>query len=190
MRHRTLLPAVLVSTMFTMSAQAQSPGPAAPAQPAVAPAWPENPSTEVERYGWQIVLADLAGATAAIAATNATGAGGFLLAFPVAAPTVHALHGNGSAALMSLGLHVAAPLAGAYVGYQIDSANCGPDEWFCGIGGAGLGVLVGAVAATITDATVLAKKERPIERGRSRMAVPTVAVAPGGGFMLGLTGAL
>ena len=190
MRHRTLLAAILVPTLFAMNAQAQSPGRAAPAQPQVAPTWPENPPTEVERYGWQIVLADLAGATVAIAATNATGAGGFLLAFPVAAPTVHALHGNGSAALLSLGLHVAAPLAGAYLGYQIDSATCGPEEWFCGIGGAALGVLAGAVTATVTDATLLAKKERPIERRRSRMALPTVAVAPGGGFMLGLAGAL
>jgi hypothetical protein len=48
---------------------------------------------------------------------------------------------------------------------------------------------VGLVSATAIDATYLAHVDRPVRRARN-IPTPTVAVAPGGGFMLGVAGRL
>ena len=150
-----------------------------------------------ESFGGQILLADLLALGAGIGLSGASESPYPMLAlWSLTAPGVHAAHGDGMGALGSLALHVLAPIAGAYIGYQIDITDCSSGDLFCGLGGAGLGLLVGAIAATTVDATVLSTMPRDHRSTAAAhpnrfLAMPTVAVDPtGGAVMLGLAGRL
>jgi len=165
--------------------------------PATEPA-PAAESDPPESFGGQILLADLLALGAGIGLSGASESPYPMLAlWSLTAPAVHAAHGDGMGALGSLALHVLAPIAGAYIGYQIDITDCrSSDELFCGAGGVGVGLLVGAIAATTVDATLLSTMPRDhrstaAARPNRFLAMPTVAVDPtGGGVMLGLAGRL
>ena len=136
------------------------------------------------RFGGQIVLAD-----GAVAGLGLLLGGVPLLAFPFAAPAVHLLHDDGMGAAGSLVLHLAGPVAGAYIGYELDVRSCTSD--FCGLGGLILGGLAGAITATLVDAAFLAQVERPLPGYTRRpLVVPSLAIARGGGLMLGVAGSL
>jgi hypothetical protein len=134
-------------------------------------------------YGGQIILTDLA----TIALTGITG-GVALIGYPLAPPFVHAFNGNGPGALASLALRLTAPVVGGYVGYQIDtSSGCNGD--LCGLGGIVVGGVVGMLTASIVDAAVLARVDRPVEvRALRHLPTPTVAIARDGNLLLGAAG--
>jgi hypothetical protein len=174
--------ALLATTLLAATARADAPAPA--------PETPAPPQTEVVHFGWKIVAADVAALTVGIVAAQATEEPAFVLAWPLAAPSVHFAHGDAKGGVLSLALHVFAPVAGGFIGYQVETANCSPGAWFCGLGGLALGVAGGMLTATIVDAAALASVERPVKRFTRNIPLPTVAVAPGGGFMVGLAGRL
>jgi hypothetical protein len=111
-------------------------------------------------YGWQTLAVDgtslaLIFAGAGARADVVAGIGGF--GAVLGAPVVHFVHDRVGAGFGSLGLRVALPLAGAAIGAS--AANCdGHHEMFCGIGEAGVGFIVGAAAAIVIDAAVLARE--------------------------------
>ena len=77
-------------------------------------------------------------------------------------PAVHWAHGHGSKGLASLGLRVGAPVAGMLAGLLVGAAACDSsnDAEFvpCPVAFGGIGFLLGAVAAPIVDAAVLARE--------------------------------
>jgi hypothetical protein len=154
---------------------------------------PEKSRTppDSDDFGWQVLVADLAGMGATIALANSTNSAASLFPYLFGAPIVHAAHGDVPGALGSLLLNAALPAGFAYAGYRLDAGRCGPDEDGCGGVGALLGLLVGFGLATGLDAGVLAHPDRwttpapPVPRfGVS----PSFAFNPDGRFSLGLTG--
>jgi len=192
MKTQALLPLLtlpLALTLLSAPAGAQVVDPQAP---------PSEPTARAGSgwFGGQVLAADLLGVAAGVGVSRAVdSAYPLVLTWALAAPAVHLAHGDPGGAAGSLLLHLAAPVAGAVIGYGIDSAHCGPDEWFCGIGGLALGGLVGMIVATTVDAAFLSNTPRD-ERLAHRthrthaLAVPTVAVNPNGGFVLGLAARL
>ncbi|HTM23020.1 MAG TPA: hypothetical protein VL172_21015, partial [Kofleriaceae bacterium] len=150
------------------------------------------------RYGVQILAVDLAsvavGAGLAYSGADDGVAGPvFVGAWSLGAPAVHLFHGNPGRALVSAGLHVGLPIAGLSAGAAM--ANCsGPEheeEWFCGLGEALIGGMIGGILATGVDAAFLAVEKRapepmPLRYGGIR-ATPTVSAADGR-FAFGLSG--
>jgi hypothetical protein len=180
----------LVATIaLAAPAFAGAPAPT-PVAPAPAPAAPEAPAPVVDHFPLQILGADLAALTLGTTLAAATGEPAFLLSFLLAAPTVHAAHGDAAGAVISGVLHIGGPLLGAYTGYAIDAASCGAGEWFCGLGGFLVGAGVGTLLATGIDAGFLSYYPRTARRRASALPIPTVALAPHGGLMLGLAGRL
>jgi hypothetical protein len=117
---------------------------------------------KVERYGLQIVLADVlwVAATSAIGEVTEDGGGeGALsvlgLGFYATGPAVHLAHGNKSGALKSLGARALLPVGGALVGMAL----AGEDDDFDALGGMLLGFTAGGLTALILDWTVFSKKE-------------------------------
>lgn len=167
--------------------QAQPPAPCpAPAPPPRAVAKPkrdEPPPPQTEWYGWQTILTDL-GSIALVAAGSSAndegGDGGGAMAAGVGmyflgAPVVHAANGQWGKGVGSLGLRVGAPLTGMLGGFMLGTATCPEDDGInsaplCPLGQALVGGMLGLVAASVIDASVLAKKEvRP---------KPAVSLAP------------
>lgn len=77
------------------------------------------------------------------------------------APIVHAAHGGGDRAAGSVGLRIGLPAAGALIGAGIFLAADKCHGELCGLGGVVAmiaGAAVGAIAASIVDAAVLAKE--------------------------------
>ncbi len=179
----------------TLVAGARTAGAQAPGQtPWLAPAAPApvyESITTTERYGYQIALAD----GAAIAAGLATENGGAMIGLYLAGgPIIHFSHGQVGRGFLSLGLRVGLPYLGAIVGAAVGESNCQgvDDEWFCGVGELLLGGALGAVAASVIDWTVLAKKTTTMER-ESLFQVGSVRANPNlgvtrGGVSLGLSG--
>jgi len=173
------------------TAAAQPPSPTWTPQPA-----PTNQVMErTDKYGSQIVLADLASVAFMVAVINTGGAGDLslfsALSFATFSPTVHFVHGNVEGGVGSIVLHVMAPILGASIGYQVDFRLWGKDEFLPGFGGFVIGGLVGAVSATALDAIVLAQKttREPVVP-RAYSLAPRVSVLPHGGFSLGLGGTM
>jgi hypothetical protein len=173
----------LLTAFTATAARAAEPAPAV-AEPAPAP------ETTRVNFGGQIVLADVGTLALAAVVANKTGDGHLFLAYPLAAPLVHIAHGDGKGAMGSLALHVGLPVAGSFLGLALSKPGCGSGEFVCGLGGFALGGLVGLVSATLIDATYLAHVDRPVARPARNIPTPTVAVAPGGGLMLGVAGRL
>jgi hypothetical protein len=148
--------------------------------------------TEVveERYGWQIAAVDGASVALAIAMAAAeyddVAGQVFIGTWSLGAPAVHVAHGNPGRAVVSLGLHVGLPRAGAAIGAA--SATCTEGEWFCGLGEAAVGFLLGGITATAVDAGLLAVERRTIERPRRGFQAAPTASAGNGSYSLGLIG--
>jgi hypothetical protein len=150
----------------------------------------EAPETIEERYGWQILLADLA----AIAAGAATEEGEITLAaYLGGGPVIHLAHGSPGRAMGSLALRAGLPLAGALLGVAIEEPSC-EGEFLCGVGGLIIGGTLGVLTASAIDIGVLAKKSRRVERPRGLLrlgsidANPSLAPTRDHGMSLGLSG--
>jgi hypothetical protein len=118
---------------------------------------------KVERYGLQIVLADVlwVAATSAIGEVTEDGGGeGALsvlgLGFYATGPAVHLAHGNKSGALKSLGARALLPVGGALVGMAL----AGEDDDFDALGGMLLGFTAGAAEGSP------ARRQDPARRTR------------------------
>jgi hypothetical protein len=109
-------------------------------------------------YGWQTLSVD--GASLAVLIGGASADAGAIagigaLGAVAGAPVVHVIHDRPGAAVGSLGLRLALPIIGAAVG--AGAANCSKDhEMFCGLGEVAVGFMIGATAAVVIDASVLA----------------------------------
>ncbi len=135
--------------------------------------------TEVERYGGEVLLADVAGLSlmflGGVNESEGLMQAGLLVAW-LAPPAVHIGHSNGGGAVVSLLLRPALVTAGMAAGAA--AAQCGDDhEFLCGLGEAAIGGLVGYGVAAVVDAAVLARVTH--RRGRA-VVTPQVAVADGG----------
>lgn len=165
------------------------PGLAPPIEPAPAP-----PAREVS-YALHTLIFDGA-AVALIAAGLSEGNNGlyaFLLgvgSYAYGPPIVHLGHGRGFAALGSLGLRFALPMAGAMIGSRVgpadDEHDCSPtgDCEDRSLVGMAVGAIIGGVAASVIDARYLAR-ERVV--ARAQHWAPTAAATPNG-FSVGLGG--
>jgi hypothetical protein len=164
---------------------APAPRPAAGQAPPGEDPPPFIPPKDVEYFGGQILLAD----AGVVALAYGLGVGPLaVVGYPLAAPTVHIVHGDGIGAVQSLLLHVAAPVAGAYIGYELEMRDCRSD--MCGLAGLLVGGFLGMVTATAVDAAFLAHVERPRRVADQRpLPTPTLAITPGG-LMLGVAGRL
>jgi hypothetical protein len=142
-------------------------------------------------YAGEIILGDIAAVAASALLVSKTDAGlAATLPWLLVSPAIHGIHGNPESSGFSLLLHAGLPITFGFVGYELDSANCAPDEWFCGLGGAVIGGAIGMLSATIIDAAVLAR--RPATRAASRQSrwsvVPTASIATNGTPNVGLLG--
>jgi hypothetical protein len=144
--------------------------------------------TETHWYGWQTLLTDAGSFGAALLTQNA-----YALAavYVLGAPVVHAAHGRAGAAVGSLALRVALPIAGIYLGAA--AANCSAqfhhEDDQCGLTESVIGFGLGMLAASVIDATALSwetvEKKTPTP---SFSIAPSVAPIPGGGSMWSLAG--
>jgi hypothetical protein len=158
---------------------------AAPAPPAVA-----EPASS-HWYGWQTLLAD-AGSVVLIPA-----AGAGLIAYPLAAPIIHAAHGRWAIAGLDAGLRITLPLLSGWLAFQAAYQPCTGDcsnVWFPK--GTVEGLAAGAIAAgvvSIVDATVLSWERRapepvPAAKPQSGPQWTPTAMALRGGALAGING--
>jgi hypothetical protein len=152
----------------------------------------QDASRAQDSYAGEIILGDLAAVGAAALIASKSGAGlAVTLPWLIVSPTIHGLHGNAQSSGLSFLLHAGLPLTFGFVGFEIESASCTPNDWFCGLGGAALGGLVGMLSATIVDAAVLAHRPA-IRTTASRQAhwsiLPTASIASNGTPNVGLLG--
>lgn len=172
---------------------------------AAVPAPPAPPAPpKAEWYGWQTLTVDGAstalvglgvaasGSPTASAGLALTGVSGFALG----APIVHAAHGRWGVAAADLGLRAGAVALGGFVGAEVGReaapASCNSVLLGClgdTLDGLAVGATVGAVAASVLDAALLAKytpepKETPAP---SFSWSPSASMVRGGGTA-GVTG--
>jgi hypothetical protein len=165
-RRRTLvaLALLLCALAPTVTSAAEVPPAAMPA-PAAAPA---RDAPRTVWYGWQPMLAD-ALALSLIVGTGLAGDGSLFFpslaaggaAFVLVSPIIHMNHQRSDAALTSLGLRAALPLAGFGLGYLLVSSSCVDGEISCGpdiAGGALTLAAVGTLTALIIDYGWLARE--------------------------------
>jgi hypothetical protein len=179
MPHRQLIAVIvcgcLASATLAPRAAIAAPPPAPLAPPAASPALSfgsasqlEPPAPHREWYGWQLMAIDLASIGLLISGTD----GAFFGLF-TGAPMIHALHGDASKVLGSLGLRTAGVFGGALVGAALCGGSCeGLDSLGHALAGAAIGMSVGM----IIDWTVLGHGD--VEAPRFAPAVQTL---PGGG---------
>ncbi len=148
------------------------------------------PPTEEHWYGWQTLTTDgaslllliIAGASSdALDGAGAIGSlslGTYLLGGPV----VHFAHENVGRGFGSLALRGGLPIVFGVVGVQLE--NCQEGEWFCGLGGAVLGGLLGIVTAITVDASLLSYESVPVKTTR----LPNIGVVVGRQHGLIVTG--
>jgi len=134
-------------------------------------------------YGWQILLADGAALGLAAASQN----GDLALSWVVTGTVIHGAHGNVGRAVGSLALRGLTPIAGAYLGYALETAD-GCHSEFCGHGGASLGGLAGVVTAEIVDVALAKDVEVPAATRHDRVGLTPVVHAKGGNVGLGVIG--
>ena len=182
---------------------AAAPTPSAPVAPApaVAPtqvdvAWreglrdePAEPSAVSHEagpthwYGWQILASDAASllvATVGSAESSGSGSGTFaavgVLGYAAAPAVIHLLHDQGARALGSVGMRVAFPAVGAFIGAEAASGcGDGSEENWCQFGWGATGFLIGTISAIALDAA-LAREPVPRENAGLRLA-PQVLVS-------------
>ena len=176
------------------TAHAQSPAQAPPAPPGPAVSAGAT-RVETHSYGLQIAGVDVA-VLAGAAATKSSnvGVGGYLLGGPL----VHLAHGHVGRALGSAALRAGLPVAGALLGGSLGDSRCeredNPEE-LCGLEEMAAGLVIGAAAASLVDATVLAREEVEVPTQRAGLvqvgpisATPNVIASAGGKLSLGVTG--
>lgn len=187
-----LLPSVVAaSLLLSLATPALAGGPPGSIEPNVelVPATP----THVERYGKQIVVADLLwlGATSLVMSADTGGDGNLgsvlLLGYYATGPLVHLKHGNRSGAAKSLAARALLPIGGMLAGGVL-AANASDDDPnddtfddgdMAFLGGMVLGAMVGTVTAVVLDWTVFSKKT--VEgRPASWAIAPNVSVTPKG----------
>ncbi|HEY6908234.1 MAG TPA: hypothetical protein VI356_02625 [Myxococcales bacterium] len=112
-------------------------------------------------YGWQTGASDL-GALMILGGGAAAGSPGLAYAglgtFVLGGPVIHLFHGHPGRAAASFGLRTLLPLAAGYLGGTIaQGAACTGEDCHVlnALGGASLGVLAGAVAASLVDGLML-----------------------------------
>ena len=144
-----------------------------------------------------MVTMDVAALTlaAASAVTDSSallaGAGALYLLGPTA---IHAYQDRSFAIMAtSIGMRAAFPATGALLGYAIDRNSCGPEEWFCGLGGFVVGFMSGYVAAVVVDDGLLAGPRQewvePRRYAARGISVRGAGVLPGpGGATMAITG--
>jgi hypothetical protein len=167
--------------------------PAVAAEP-TAPAPP--PATRW--YGWQTLLADFGalaltvglGASvdehndAAVAAAVVTGVSGFVLGGPI----VHAAHGHWQKAGGSFALRGGLMLLGGLVGWGLGADACSQyvyDHEGCALGYAAVGLVAGAAASIIVDASFLAREPVPTTAPRPTQFVFAPTRGGGGLSLIG-----
>jgi hypothetical protein len=94
-------------------------------------------------------------------------------------PIIHGIRGHGLRAVGSFLLRDGAMGVGAMI--AVETATCGPQEWFCGLDRIGPGMLAGLVAASALDAAFLTDEteQRPVGVAWT----PILAPARGGGTL-------
>lgn len=148
----------------------------APTQPTAAPG--VQPWTE-RWYGWQVLIADASsfgffvlavdaanqsyGQSSTADALMVVGGGGYFLA----APIIHLGHHRVGAAVASLAMRVVLPIVAGEVG--LGAQRCptpGTEDYGnCGLQGAAEGVVVGALVASVVDATLNSVGPQTVDRG-------------------------
>jgi hypothetical protein len=162
---------------------------APPSSVAVTPPPPLEAPREAETepsYRWQIGVADASSLALLFTVTDRGALAGGLL-YLLGGPIIHAVHGEPGRAVGSLGLRVALPVAGAFVGGALwwnsqdarckngDPDYCSDDEFNVGaLYGLGLGFL----GAMVIDTAVLARPV-PLRKDAGATWAPQLAVAPG-----------
>jgi hypothetical protein len=151
--------------------------------------WPAEPEVERRWYGWQTLVSDAISVVLLAAAVDSGGdedgvqgglAGIGILGYAVGAPLVHAGHGHAGKALGSVSLRIVAPIAGAFVGFGMADCDGYDQESYCGLDAAAEGFLLGALAAVVIDAGVIANEDvrPPLRRVETGLRlVPDVRVA-------------
>jgi hypothetical protein len=118
--------------------------------------------TELDSYGWQLVLADAASVALMFSHdSSATGAG--VLGYALAGSVIHGAHEQGNRALASLVLRIGLPLVSVYGLAALAKSHCAPSDDDCGDdeSGAIVALGLGALAAMVLDDAVIA---RPVAR--------------------------
>lgn len=141
-----------------------------------------EPKTKKHWYGWQTLIAD--GASIVTVPLGGVGVAGYFLA----APVVHAAHGRWGIAAADVGVRVALPLTGCYVGAALSDDR----GEFAGLGECILGGALGITGAIALDAALFAREDvevAPKKKERGHLAwTPTLAPRKEGGVSIGLGG--
>jgi hypothetical protein len=139
-------------------------------------------------YGWQTMIADVAGIAASVGCVKLADSDSVTPAcftfFVAASPGVHFAHGNPGRGLLSFGLNLGLPLAGGALGAALSS--CRGDD-LCGSAAVVYGGLAGLLVAMTIDAAMAFDDEAPRQPPRRLSWLqPTVSITPqGGGVGLG-----
>lgn len=188
-----VLPLVLVTTVAHADEEIPAPvSHAASQQTSHTAAQAEGtPSTErtpkSEWYGWQILTADATSMMVALGGTVSleNGKPAILgsIGYLVASPIIHGAHGNGGAALGSLGLRAGLPAVGTLAGIFI-GAGSGHGEsgmYSAAVGGVS-GFVLGVGLATFLDTAILAHEvKKPTVDEASKVQIrPNIAVSQKG----------
>lgn len=158
---------------------------AAHAQPSMTEPVSSPPPAKPRRYGGWMAAADLGGTLAILVIGASSGdeefwwvwAGSYLATGPI----VHAANGEPGKGLGSLLLRASAPVAGAWIGFELEEGDGGELD---GLGGFILGGGIGIVTAWAVDWTVLARKDVDDAPRAQVLVTPTE-----GGATIGLAGA-
>jgi hypothetical protein len=174
----------------------------APAHAVVAYAPPApTPARQAEWYGWQTLLVDgVAIGTiplelAPSASFTRTPSASYLLlasvsTYAIGAPLVHIAHGHTGRGLADLGLRVGAVAAGGIAGAALGKPGtpsaCEANLAGClaeSSNGLAVGATIGAVLASLIDASLLARETKPAEMAPSPSFTwsPLAAMTKGGG---------
>lgn len=154
------------------SPQACVPNASASGAPAaVLPAAKAPPPSEW--YGWQVLVADASslslGIVGGLGGRSLPAAGLGAVTYVGVSPIIHGVHGNAGAALGSLGLRVAMPTGGLFLGAAIGNGSSRSDQLGGVIVGAFTGAAAGMVLATVIDTTLLARADKapePVPAGK------------------------
>lgn len=101
-------------------------------------------------------------------------------------PLIHALHGEGEKALISVGLR-SLMLGGVYLAGQAARSEC-EDEFLCFPLGSITLMNLAILPVILVDGLFLARRERPVDGWHRLPVVPSVSSSPYGGKSLVLSG--
>jgi hypothetical protein len=159
----------------------EAPSPSPP--PPLLPPQPKPPRLR-HWYGWQVIAGDLAGTLTLVVCASAVDSPACLSLYPAAGAFIHGIHNQSAGRVLgSIALHVVLPVLGGVIGAA--SADCREDEWLCGLAETGIGMLIGAGAATAIDAALSFEdidpnpRERSVARRRGVRIAPAVTYVPG-----------